>query len=156
MSFDTDIAKAELYRQIDLANSGLTDAERSIRYQRRRLFAETNNSVNADGAFAALQSLNVTPGSLDAATFQTNIAAVKTAMATLVTDGASPTQAHVTSANNAYTTFKADLTYRHYVAADKTAFEAALAVCVADGASPTQAHVTSANSTYTTFVGGLI
>ena len=56
MSFDTDIAKAELYRQIDLANAALTDAERSIRYQRRRLFAELNNAGSVDGAFAALQS----------------------------------------------------------------------------------------------------
>lgn len=33
----------------------------------------------------------------------------ETALATLVADGASPTQAHVTSANSAYTTLKTDI-----------------------------------------------
>lgn len=44
-----------------------------------------------------------------AATYATDKAAFETALAQLVTDAASPTQAHVTTANNAYTTFKADL-----------------------------------------------
>jgi hypothetical protein len=156
MSFTTDMAKAEMYREIENGNASLTDLEKSVRYQRRRYQAEVANSGNVTGAFAALRDLGASPGPIDETTYLADRAAFEAALAVCVADGASPTQAHVTSANNAYTTFKADLTYRHYVAADKTAFEAALAVCVADGASPTQAHVTSANSAYTTFVGGLI
>lgn len=37
-------------------------------------------------------------------------AAFEAALATLVADGATPTQAHVTAVNNAYTTYKAALT----------------------------------------------
>ena len=159
MTFDTDMAKAELYRQIDLANSVLTDAERSVRNQRRRLFAELNNSGNADGAFAALQSLSASPGSLDEATFQTNLAAVKTAMATLVTDAASPTQAHVTTLNTAYTTTlkgaATDWKYRKYTVADEASLASAIATLVADAATPTQAHVNTANSALTTLLTSL-
>jgi hypothetical protein len=43
------------------------------------------------------------------AAYTTDKAAFEAALATLVADGASPTQAHVTTANNAYTTFKGDL-----------------------------------------------
>lgn len=41
---------------------------------------------------------------------QPDATAFEAALATLVTDGASPTQAHVTAANNAYTTLKAAYT----------------------------------------------
>src|SRR5207237_260115 len=97
--------EAERMSAIVAAFDALTDAERSIRYQRRRLFAETNNSGNADGAFAALQSLGANPGPIDETTYRTDKAAFEAALAVCVADGASPTQAHVTSANNAYTTF---------------------------------------------------
>jgi hypothetical protein len=158
MSFATDMAKAEMYRETEATNTSLTDAEKSVRYQRRRYFAQTNNSteVSDNGSFAALQALGAQPGRIDETTYLADRAAFEAALAVCVADGASPTQAHVTTANSTYTTLKADLTYRHFVAADKTAFEAALAVCVADGASPTQAHVTAANSAWTTVAGGLI
>lgn len=41
--------------------------------------------------------------------FAADKTAFEATLATLVSDGASPTQAHVTAANNAYTTFKNDL-----------------------------------------------
>lgn len=44
-----------------------------------------------------------------ASTYTTDKAAFEAALAVLVADGASPTQAHVTTCNNAYTTFKAEL-----------------------------------------------
>jgi hypothetical protein len=44
------------------------------------------------------------------AAYTTDKTAFEAALATLVADGATPTQAHVTAANSAYTTFKADLT----------------------------------------------
>jgi hypothetical protein len=43
------------------------------------------------------------------ASYTTDKTAFEAALATLVADGASPTQAHVTAANSAYTTFKGDL-----------------------------------------------
>jgi hypothetical protein len=46
---------------------------------------------------------------LSGATYATDKTAFEAALAALVADGATPTQAHVTTANNAYTTFKADL-----------------------------------------------
>lgn len=55
-----------------------------------------------------------------------NPAAFEAALATLVADGASPTQAHVTSANNAYTTLAAaQVTYAAAVAALSTTAAAA-------------------------------
>lgn len=44
-----------------------------------------------------------------AASNSTDGAAFTAALATLVADGASPTQAHVTACNNAWTTYKADI-----------------------------------------------
>lgn len=44
-----------------------------------------------------------------AATYAADKAAFEAALAVCVADGATPTQAHVTAANSAYTTFKADL-----------------------------------------------
>jgi hypothetical protein len=44
-----------------------------------------------------------------ASTYAADKTAFEAALAVLVADGASPTQAHVTTANNDYTTFKADL-----------------------------------------------
>ena len=44
----------------------------------------------------------------------------ESALATLVADGASPTQSHVTSVNAAYTTFKADIAALGGVADDVT------------------------------------
>lgn len=46
---------------------------------------------------------------VNASSLATDKAAFEAALATLVADGASPTQAHVTAANNAYTTLKADI-----------------------------------------------
>lgn len=46
---------------------------------------------------------------VDAATLTTDAAPVAAAMAVLVADGASPTQAHVNTANAAYTTLAADI-----------------------------------------------
>lgn len=43
-----------------------------------------------------------------ASSFATDQTAFETALATLVADGASPTQAHVNAANSAYTTLKGD------------------------------------------------
>lgn len=51
-----------------------------------------------EGKFNSTHSYKV-PTVADATAFEA-------ALATLVADGASPTQAHVTAANNAYTTFK--------------------------------------------------
>ncbi len=45
---------------------------------------------------------------MNAATMPTDQVAFEAALATLVADGASPTQAHVTAVNSAYTTLKAD------------------------------------------------
>lgn len=50
------------------------------------------------------------PDPLNASSLAADKAAFETALATLVADGALPTQAHVTAANTAYTTFKADIT----------------------------------------------
>ena len=158
MSFASDLTLAEMYKETEATNASLTDAERNIRYQKRRYQAEVANSGNSTGAFAALQALGVTqPAPIDEKTYATNRATFETALAVLVADGASPTQVHVTTVNTAYSALNTPhLGHRHYVAANKTAFESALATLVADGASPTQAHVTAANSAYTTFVGGLI
>lgn len=57
--------------------------------------------------------------------YATDKTAFEAALATLVADGASPTQAHVTSANSAYNTFKADL------AAPPTAADIVLSVDLA-------------------------
>jgi hypothetical protein len=158
MTYAADEAKAEMYREAEAGNSTLTDAEKSIRYHRRRYFAQVNNSTEIadNGSRYALTSLGATPGSIDDTSYGTDRAAFEAALVVCVADGASPTQAHVTAVNNAYTTFKYDLTYRHFTAADKISFESALATLVADGASPTQAHVNAANSAYTTFIAGVI
>src|SRR5690349_2153136 len=118
MSFATDMAIAELYRETEASNASLTDLERGTRYQRRRLFAETNNSGSSGSAFAALQALGATPGPIDETSYGAARAAFEAAVAVLVADGASPTQAHVTTANSALTTYRAQLTYRHYTAAN--------------------------------------
>ena len=109
MTFQSDLTKAELYLQIDEANASLTALERSTRYQRRRYFAEINNSGNSSGAFEAFQELGVAPGAIDETTYNTNRAAFESALAVCVADGATPTQAHVTAANSAWTTFAAGL-----------------------------------------------
>lgn len=49
------------------------------------------------------------PDPVPATTYATTYAALAAAIAVLVADGASPTQAHVTTANNALTAFAADL-----------------------------------------------
>ena len=69
MTFQSDLTKAELYLQIDEANASLTALERSTRYQRRRYFAEINNSGNSSGAFEAFQELGVAPGAIDETTY---------------------------------------------------------------------------------------
>jgi hypothetical protein len=158
MTFQTDSLNAEMLRQQDAANTNLTPAEVAIRYHRRRLLAATNNagSVNSEDV-QALKSFGIVDSiPINDVQFSTNKTAFEAALAVLVADGASPTQAHVTTANTAYTTHLVELAIRHSVKADKVAFEAALAVLVADGASPTQAHVTTANNAYTTFKGGVI
>ena len=68
MTFQSDLTKAELYLQIDEANASLTALERSTRYQRRRYFAEINNSGNSSGAFEAFQELGVAPGAIEKVT----------------------------------------------------------------------------------------
>ena len=156
MSYASDLQIAEEYRQAEAGNATLTDAEKSIRYQRRRLFAEQNNSGNVSGAGAALEALGATPGTIDEASYGTARAAFEASLAVLVADGASPTQAHVTTANTNYSTLKPHFTYRHYTAADKADVETKLATLVSDGASPTQQHVTDLNTSYTSFIGGVI
>lgn len=53
--------------------------------------------------------VNASTTTADLATLATDRGTFETALATLVADGATPTQAHVTAANNAYTTMKTDL-----------------------------------------------
>lgn len=54
--------------------------------------------------------VGVISDALNGASLATDQSAFETALATLVADGASPTQAHVTTVNNDYTTLKADIT----------------------------------------------
>jgi hypothetical protein len=62
----------------------------------------------ATGAAVNLAALGVNDGvGMNDATYATNNVSAK--MATLVADGVSPTQAHVTALNTSYTTFKAGI-----------------------------------------------
>jgi len=73
--------------------------------------AEYSATINAARATAA-GSGSVTAAVSAAATASsagTHGAAFTAALATLVADGASPTQAHVTAVNNAWTTYKTDI-----------------------------------------------
>lgn len=156
MAFQDDMNYAKMKYQLELAAAATSAARLTaeIRYQRRRLLAENNNATST-GAYRALIALGVTPIVLDDATFGTDLIAVSAAVAVLVADGATPTQAHVNTANTAYTTLKGDLSVRTFVAADKTTFETALAQLVTDAGSPTQAHVNTMNTAWGTFLGGL-
>ena len=64
-------------------------------------------SAGSDGALVRGDADPVP--SVSASQYTTDRTAFETALATLVADGATPTQAHVTAVNNAYTTLKADL-----------------------------------------------
>lgn len=65
------------------------------------------------------------------ATYITDAAAFAAALATLVADGASPTQAHVTAANSAYTTLAADWTaLKAIIDAQQTAGANAIVVTI--------------------------
>ena len=159
MTFATDVYLAQMKYEAELAAATTQAAATtaSIRYHRRMLAAEKNDVAgNTAGSQTALAQLNADAVPVDDVAYGTAKTSHESALATLVADGASPTQAHVTATNLAYATLKVHVASRlNFVSADKAAFEAALAVCVADGASPTQAHVTAANSAYTTFKGGL-
>jgi hypothetical protein len=74
-----------------------------------RLIITATEDANGNPSFGTAAEPNTAAAAVPSAT------AFETALAQLVTDGASPTQAHVTSANNAYTTYKAAVTA--YVAA---------------------------------------
>jgi hypothetical protein len=157
-SYDADYLRAETLYQAETKAGALTADQISRRRLQRRLFAEQNNASEGrnSGAAQALSLIGAPELPMDDATYTTNKAAFESALATLVADGASPTQAHVTAANSAYATMKPDLRVRDFVAADRTAFEAKLAALVALGASPTQQAVSDTNTTYSTFAGGLL
>jgi hypothetical protein len=159
MTFANDLYLAQMKYEAELAAAATPAAATtaSIRYHRRVLAAERNDTNgNTAGSVAALLAIGVDAVPVDDVAFGTAKTAHESALATLVADGASPTQAHVTATNLAYGSLKVHVGARlNFVAADKAAFEAALATCVADGASPTQAHVNSANSAYTTYKGGI-
>ena len=157
MAYLDDLTHAEERYQAELASGSFTNAEAALRRLRRRLFAQRNTAGTADeGVIAALAAMHVFDGiHIDDTSFTTTKVAYEAALATLVADGATPTQAHVTAANSAYASYLAHILPRKFVAADKATHESALATLVADGATPTQAHVTAANNAYTTFVGNL-
>lgn len=74
--------------------------------------AEYKATINASGSVTTAGSGLVTSAVSSAATASsagTHGAAFTTALATLVADGASPTQAHVNAVNSAWTTYKADI-----------------------------------------------
>jgi hypothetical protein len=159
MTYANDVYLAQMKYEAELAAATTQAAATtaSIRYHRRVLAAERNDTNgNTAGSAGALLQLGVDAVPVDDVAYGTAKTAHEGALATLVADGASPTQAHVTAVNLAYQTLKVHVGARiNFVAADKATFEAALATCVADGASPTQAHVNSANSAYTTFKANL-
>ena len=76
----------------------MATAEYSATINPARATAAGSNLVGASVSAAATASSSGTHG-----------AAFTSALATLVADGASPTQAHVTAVNNAWTTYKADI-----------------------------------------------
>jgi len=139
-------------------SAGLSETESRIPYHRRGLNAFANNTADPGASDTqALAAFGVFDGvPMSEANFQTDKASVESPLATLVADGASPTQAHVTTLNSAWTTYKKDLIARHYTASTRTTFEADLGTLVADGASPTQTHVTIANTDYGTFKATVI
>jgi hypothetical protein len=153
VSLPSDLSYVQLKYEQELVSTPTTADRRKFQ---RLMAVEAGNSGFTCGAGASLQQLGYTPLAMNDTTFATDLAAVVAAVAQLVTDAGSPTQAHVNAANSAYTTLKADLPPRTYVAADKVTFEAALAVLVADAASPTQAHVNTANTAWGAFLGGLV
>lgn len=71
---------------------------------RETIIATLGTAVNSDGVYAAKAGAGA-----DIAV-SVDPTAMTAAMAVLVADGASPTQAHVTTANNAYTTLLASIT----------------------------------------------
>src|SRR5438094_647301 len=105
MTLANDLATADVLRQKEAANASLTSAEVTARWHRRRLQAiTTNGGMVPDADFQAL--VNAQHPNPEAAFSDTNHATNKTAfesaLATLVADGASPSQAHVTATNTAY------------------------------------------------------
>lgn len=71
-------------------------------------------TIGAEGFGPASGVVDPLPGS----GFSADRTAFEAALAVLVADGASPTQAHVTTANSAYTTFAADLPATRAAATD--------------------------------------
>lgn len=65
-----------------------------------RIIITATEDANGNPSFGTAAEPNTAAAAVPSAT------AFETALATLVSDGASPTQAHVTAANNAYTTYK--------------------------------------------------
>lgn len=105
--------------------------------------AYANGDVGVQGAPGSDQVAAVTTADTDAAAAKTALVTVQSggtdftaldaAMGVLVADGETPTQAHVTTANSAWTTFKADqATAKTAVDLVKTDTAAALAAMGAD------------------------
>ena len=96
-----------------------------------RMIITATEDANGNPNFGTAQDPNAAISALAASITAANAAvpsaaAFEAALATLVADGASPTQAHVTSVNNAYTTYKtAQTTYVADVAALSTTAAAA-------------------------------
>jgi hypothetical protein len=151
-----NLTLAEMYRQQDQANASLTATEVAIRFQKRRLWAERQSPGSSTGAVANLKALGADLQHIDEAGYNTALAAVVAAMAVLVADGASPTQAHVNTLNSAWGTLLTHISVRHHTASARTTFAADVATLVADGASPTQGHVNTANSDLTTLKASII
>lgn len=76
----------------------------SIKVTRSTRYAE-----DFDKAGQIADTVPASTTTADLATLATDQTAFESALATLVADGASPTQAHVTAANDAYTTMQTDL-----------------------------------------------
>jgi hypothetical protein len=75
-------------------------------------------TINATGFISTGRAVEPNTAIAAAVALVPNPAAFEAALATLVADGASPTQAHVTAVNSAYTTLKtAQTTYAAAVAA---------------------------------------
>jgi len=159
MAFETDMALAENFRQVEVKNTNLTAAEVAARYQRRALFAHQNNGRVADAHIAALTAMQVprATASIDEKSYGAALGAVIADIATLVADGATPTQAHVSTLNTDWVTLKKHVVdLRHYTASAHSAVDSNIATLVADGASPTQAHVTTLNTNWATHLAALI
>src|SRR5438552_4070356 len=120
MSLQSDLDRADVLRSQEAANASLTSAEVTARWNRRRLQAITTNGGQVpDAIFQALVNAGVSnpEAPFNDVTHASNKVSFEAALATLVADAASPTQAHVTTANTAYTAWiAADLRVRKFVA----------------------------------------